>query len=229
MKWGMVTCAYNGYERFISQWLEAIADLNTKPDKIVIAAGLKHFELSDKATSVPFEIHKIRAPYNMGKMRNEAVKRCETEWIFYLSVDDIVLPHAIDEFNEFDNADVIMIQWLTRGLGVPQAKHKSVTPRQNSLNRKRRRKGGFMIAQSPYRRKLWEQRPYKEHDLPNAPFFADMVEQGAKFINGRTPVTVYLRRPDSHARTELKKIKAQAVREKIAAEKRIDKYYANNK
>jgi hypothetical protein len=228
MKWGMVSIGYKSYERFLCQWLENIADLNTKPDKVVIAVESLDFRLSKKAKSVDCEIHLAPPPYNMGKMRNFVINKCDTEWIFYLSIDDKVLPHAIDEFNdiiETDDPDVIMIKWYTIGLGKKKGTHTSVTPYENHVNRKSGGKGGFMIAQSPFKRKFWKNRPYQEHDLPNAPFMADLTEQGAKFAKGLTPVTVYQRRADSHARTELKKIKREAVAEKRNAEIRIDEHY----
>lgn len=219
-----MSIAYNGYERFIEQWLESVKSLKTAPDEIVVAVPSDYKGGHDCTL-----VYADKAP-NMGYMRNLAVANTSSDWVCFLSIDDVVLPHAIDHYKEViarDDPDVIMISWYTEGLGRGREARSSVTPYENYLNRKYKRKAGFLMAQSPFKRKLWQERPYEEHDLPNAPFFADLVEQGAKFTKATVPTNVYLRRADSHARTTLKEpdFKRQAIREKAKLYRRLDAYY----
>jgi len=230
MNIAMVSIAYNGYQRFIPQWLDAVEKMTIKPKQLVIAVeetdDPETNKIYEDATSRGVQIVRVSEARNMGQMRNAAVSKTTTEWVMYLSVDDVIEPYSIEEFQKYEkDADWICIRWTTKGLGVPTMEHDGVTPLENFINRQKGGRGGFIIAQSPYRRRIWEKCNYEDHDLPNAPFIAAAVTNGARFVKTERPCTIYLRRPDSHARTSLLKIKSEAYRLKRVMELRIDRYY----
>lgn len=241
MNIGIVTSAYNGYGKFANQWLDAISQLTQKPDKITIALGkdhgLKPVEITgliSKYRDLP--LHFVQATSIeplMGPMRNVAIKHTPTEWIMYLSIDDVILPGAINEFEKYEkDADYICIKWqsiATWRKGAKVLTHNPKTPEEMALlyNGK-----GFIVGHSPFRRSFWEKHPYMDHDYPNAPFVARLVEAGARFVKTEEPCTMYLRRLDSHAaRLGRRKAtrdpieKGWANKWKNNMQKRIRKYY----
>ncbi len=235
MEIGIVTTAYNGYSRFIPQWLNAIAELSTKPKAVTIVRAVDEIyteEVSqaiydfEKKTNILPLLLVSRGPKLMGPMRNAAVKPTKTEWIMYLSVDDVILPGAIDELARYEkDADYICIKWLSRATWNPRAKvmvHNPKTPEEMMIKYNGR---GFIVGHSPFRRKFWEKHPYKPHDYPNAPFVADMVEAGARFAKTEEPCTMYLRRIGSHAQ---RLVTRGGVDERDPAEKRLANRWKNN-
>lgn len=245
MNIGIVTSAYNGYGKYANQWLDAISQLTQKPAKITIALGKEHglepheiTGLLSKYRDLP--LHFVQATATeplMGPMRNIAIQHTNTEWIMYLSIDDVILPGAIDEFEKYEkDADYICIKWLSKATWRRSKvlEHNPKTPEEmvRLYNGK-----GFIVGHSPFRRSFWEKHPYKPHDYPNAPFVADLVEAGARFVKTEEPCTMYLRRLDSHAARLGRRggggkdpiEKAKANRWKNNMQKRIRKYYREKK
>lgn len=234
MKIGLVTIAYTSYGRFLPQWCRFIAAMNKKPTVVTAVLGRNHgLTADDEARCLELlpQLKIVRAEKvrpTMGRLRNVALKHTKTEWVMYISVDDMVLPHAIEEFEKYEAvADYICIRWLTRGLGRQETEHISPLP----VDMAKRRGKGFVVAHSPFRRFLWEKTPYEPHDYPNQPFLASCVENGARFVQSARPCTVYLRRSDSHARTVLRGKnpkrgeRQKAIRHKRDMEYRIVAYY----
>lgn len=206
MNISIVTVAYNGYGQFADQWLGFIAKSHIKPTKIIIALGYKHglvdhMALIDKYPELNIQFHfceKIKP--EMGPMRNAVVNQAETEWIQYLSIDDMLLPNAIGEFERVQaDADYICISWesiATWKTHVPIAYHEGKTPERLAKEFDTR---GFIVGHSPFRKKFWDLAPYRNHDYPNAPFVADIIKNRGRFVAVETPCTRYLQRRDSHA------------------------------
>lgn len=240
MNIGLVTIAYNGYGKFVDQWLGFVSEMSTKPDQIVIVLGKDHglpttemLMLLSKYSDLPVKFTVTKLPPLMGPMRNKAVGACKTEWVMYMSIDDMILPDAIEILEEYEkDADYISISWQSSDEWNSHKKimlHKSKTPEEMALKYHGK---GFIIGHSPFRRSFWEQHPYKNHDYPNAPFVADLVEAGARFVKTEQPCTRYLRREGSHsARLGKRKQqrdpieKRQANHWKNDMQRRIIKYY----
>jgi hypothetical protein len=168
----------------------------------------------------------------MGSVRNAAIAATGTEWVQWLSIDDGIVSDAIARMRPYaSSADWLCIGWLTRGLGRPEMRHQSPLPSEMA----RRRGRGFIIGHSPFRRWLWERSPYPAHDYPNSPFLAAAVEAGARFVRVPTPITIYLRRSDSHSRTVLQgprrsmEEKRKAIMYKRDTQRRIVAYYRAEK
>lgn len=242
MNIGIVTTAYNGYGRFARQWLEAIDKLKTKPTMVTIVLGHEHGLLDAESLEKEYKhldlkiVRTVREPL-MGPMRNVAVENTPTEWIMYLSIDDVILPGAIDELAKYEkDADYICIKWqsvATWRKGAKILTHNPKTPREMALKYNGK---GFIVGHSPFRRSFWEKHPYQPHDYPNAPFIGDLVEAGARFVKTEEPCTMYLRRLDSHAArlgrrksTLVLAEKKKANHWKINTERRIRRYYQKGK
>lgn len=239
MNIALVTIAYNGYGRFVDQWLEWILNSKTLPDKVVVALGKDHGlhnaeDLINKYSILDLQFHYCEdiKPL-MGPMRNQAIDQTETEWVMYLSVDDVLLPNAIDEFARLeDEADYICISWESQAIWNPRAPllfHQGKTPKELATKYGCK---GFIVAHSPFRRKFWEIQSYMNHDYPNAPFISSCIKNGARFVKTNKPCTRYLRRQDSHAarlgRRRGSKVQAekdQANRWKAYFQRTLKEYY----
>lgn len=209
MNLAIVTCAYDGYGKFVDQWLDSIEGLNKRPAHVVVALGRDHGMSASlesvlaKYSRLNLQFHFTDAKPLMGPMRNAAVGQTETEWVQYVSVDDAVLPNEIDEFEKYEtNADYICISWLSqpqwykKGEEAPMGYHRGKTP-QTLVQKYNGR--GFIVGHSPFRKKFWDMEPYMNHDYPNAPFVAGMVKNGARFVATAEACTIYQQRLDSHA------------------------------
>lgn len=228
MNIAIVGIAYNGYEQFIPQWLKAISESKTKPREVVIAITDQYQPDPAHQDIYPHKYAIQSKKPTMGSMRNTAIAETTSEWIMYLSIDDVILPDAIDEFKRLEkNADYICIQWIVRGLGLPDMIKKSPTPHEYYLKKRKGLKGGFIIAQSPFRRTLWQNYPYPNHDYPNAPFLSNCITQGARFVKTDIPCTIYQRRPDSHSKAVLilPEERQRAIREKSKLEYNMKRYF----
>jgi hypothetical protein len=222
MNIALVSIAYKGYGKFLPQWCKFISEMTIQPKEVIVVLGQDHKADIKRAKQIlpHLQVYEYKAKPSMGKLRNIAVSKTTTTWVQYLSVDDKIEPHAIEEYKKYNRrADYISIAWNTQGLGKPSRFHKARTP--NDLYNHNMR--GFIVGHSPFRRKFWEMSPYVENDYPNYPFVASMVENGARFQATERACTTYLRRPDSHARTVLPKRaeKAKAVAAKRDMMKRV--------
>lgn len=231
MDLGIVTIAYGGYGQFLPQWCKSISELDIAPSATTVVLGQRHgLTGKDKAESLRLlpglKIINDRSGPTMGRLRNLAVQHTDTEWIQYLSVDDIILPWAIDEYQRYEaDADYIVIRWKSRATWNPEAPEYDHTPRTPYEMAKKYDGRGFLVNHSPYRRSFWARRPYMLHDYPNAPFIAGMVELGARFVRTERPCTVYLRRLDSHCGRNLGRRQLDGKKRTVPAEKRLARYW----
>lgn len=216
----LVTVAYNGYGKFADQWLGFIAQSYIKPTKVIIALGHEHglkdhMALIDKYKELDIQFHFCESVKpEMGPMRNAVVNEAETEWIQYLSIDDMLLPNAIGEFERVQaDADYICISWESKAMWKPHAPiayHEGKTPARLAKEFETR---GFIVGHSPFRKKFWDMTPYMNHDYPNAPFVAGCIKNHARFVSIEVPCTRYLQRKDSHAARLGRRGKAHAIEE----------------
>lgn len=232
MNIGIVTIAYKGYGKFLPNWCRYVSQLDTKPSAVTVALGEGHgltkkeYELCLEFVPELQVVHQRGEP-NMGVLRNLAVSKTETEWIMYVSVDDAVLPHAISEVAKYqDVADYICIKWQLLNTNKKLSVHTPTLPIDQS---KVKRRKGFIVNHSPYRKRFWELTPYEEHDYPNSPFIAGMVVNGARFAVTEEPCTMYIKRPSSHSGFILPRYseKQKALYHKKRADKKIEDYYGN--
>lgn len=231
MKISLVSISFSGYGRFVGQFLAFASNMSPKPDEVVIVLGKNHgckdLELL-KCIYPTVKLVEYDGTPTFGKLRNIALKYTQSEWSFFVSIDDKPMPDAIKTFNRVlkkQDADYICAQWYTIGLGLDEKLHRSPLPEEMARYKKEGRRAGFVIPHSPFKRELWEKSPYKNSELPNYNFLLNCVLNGARFIKGDKPTTTYLRRPDSHARVRLREIKKDANKQKRLMERGIVDYY----
>lgn len=231
MKISLVTIAFNGYGRFVGQFLAFVSNMNPKPTEVVVVLGKNHgckdIELL-QCIYPGVKIVQYKKKPTFGKLRNIGVSKTTSEWTWFVSVDDKPQPDAIKTFKKAikdQDADYISAKWYTIGLGQPLKEHTSPTPDECYERLKNGKRMGFMIAHSPFKRWLWEKHPYKNSDLPNYDFILHCILNGGRFVKGDKPTTTYLRRSDSHARTKLLEIRKAANREKRKMQEGIMEYY----
>jgi len=208
--------------------------MNPKPTEVVIVLGKDHnCEDIDLLYSIypKVKIVEYNKKPTFGKLRNIAIKHTTADFTWFVSVDDKVMPDAIKTFRralkDEPDADYICAEWHSIGLGTKLLSHKSPTPEMSAQRLRDGKRMGFIIAHSPFRRKLWEHTPFINSDLPNYTFVRDCIKQGAKFVQADKPTTTYLRRPDSHARAVLPKnnLRTRARKLKKDMEQTILEYY----
>lgn len=228
----IVTGGYNGYGKYAKQWLTAVSKMNPKPKKAVIVLGKNHG--CDDPESLRDIFKNLEIVYNdevpnMGAIRNRAIEHTDTEWIMWLSIDDLVEKYAIRTFGKFQEADYICAKWSRIGLDGKTTQHSSVTPYEAYKRMQNHKRGGFIVGHSPFKRWLWVKTPYDETDYPNSPFVLGCVRNGAKFIKADKPTTIYVKHADSHSKTILIKPeeKRKAVKYKRQYEMGIRDYYTN--
>lgn len=210
MKISLVSIAFNGYGRFAGQFLAYVSRMSPRPDEVVLVLGRDHGCQDVELLHAIYPEVKI-VEYNrkpsFGKLRNIAIKNTSSEWTWFVSVDDAVMADAILTFRKAlikePEADYICAEWYTIGLNKPLTIHKSPTPEMCHERLIKGQKMGFIIAHSPFKRRLWEKNHFVHTDLPNYTFVRDCILQGARFVQADKPTTTYLRRSDSHARAVL--------------------------
>lgn len=232
MNISLITIAYNGYGRFIGQFLAFVSNMHIKPTEVIVVLGRNHGLLDKELMYCIYPDVKIieyKKTPTFGTLRNIGISHASSDWCWFVSVDDKVEADAIltfeDALNSKRNADYICAQWYTIGLGKEKTLHKSPTPFQMAQLKLEGKKSGFVIPHSPFKKWLWEKHHYVETELPNYDFLLHCVLNGAKFVKADKATTTYLRRPDSHSKTRLLEIKKHANKQKRIMQEGIVNHY----
>lgn len=77
----IATTCYGDYGRFLPDWHTSVLALNASPDSILV-------EDSEPSTRYP-----------QAELLNRLLERVETDWIWFLGVDNQALPDALDDLN----------------------------------------------------------------------------------------------------------------------------------
>ena len=205
MEIGIVTIVYNGYGKFLKNWLASIDRLSHRPKDITIVLGKDHGAIEEDWENYiwPEELNIIESDSNnMGELKNLGVRETNTEWIMILDVDDEILPWAIKEFeNVSGEADMIVTPYVNIA-----EKSFLVYPKITAdtlLSEEYYRQGeNFMHGGIPFKRKLWEKYHYQENDCSNSLFWIDCAIQKPRIKNAMIPCLTYNRRDDSHSHVD---------------------------
>lgn len=204
MNVGIATVVYNDYGRFLPRWLKSIEALNVKPTEIVVVLGKNY---GDKYLPVAWapNIKIVKSDSdNLGELKNLALENLTTEWVVNLSVDDEILPWAIEEFSKHTkNKDVIACKYLFIG-----EKSLCMHPRINTevlLSKDYYYNGqNYMHGSSPFKREIWLRNPYKENECFNTLFWIDAAVEGSNFGTTDLPCLIYNSWKGSHSDVEPK-------------------------
>ena len=202
----VVAPVYNGYGRFVPDFLWAIHEMEVKPENVIIVLGENHgYEESTELATFIFSKNK-----NIGALLNEGIHFADTEWIIPMDIDDTILPDSIIKWETHDS-DYICSGWklahnkeiLYRESPLPQEIAK-MTAKERSKRR--------INNNSPFRRWLWEKERFQHNNFPNLRFLANAVEQGAKFSKEKTPCFDYRQHGNSLCRSESWKLDKPSIR-----------------
>jgi hypothetical protein len=177
MSVGLVTVAYGTtYQRFLPDWANAVAALETRPDQITIVGDDIDFDILYAISTILGDFDYITShtqPKNHPQILiNEAIEATETDWICKMDVDDLIFPHALTGLNGRD-CDVFMF-----GILVGQ---KSMFPSPVDAEAILNSPHNMVFSGSPYRRALWEANPYRDMIYEDWAFWIEAAKNGARF------------------------------------------------
>jgi len=201
---GIVTTC-GTYERFIPQWAESVFRLTTKPDKIVIAAqNANAVKILIDDSPIHADIIQPDEPFQFGTYLNHAVSHCNTDWIVWLGIDDLFDPTALDDLPQLQSDVLIYAMEME---GKPWA----------GGNPNDCLKYNPVPCGSPFRRWLWEKRPFDPEIAPfeDWAFWISAVVQGAKFARS-TRINFHYRRHGEQVEYD-QEVNAARVREWAAS------------
>lgn len=193
----MVTTVWGAYGRWLPDWIGSVAAQSVRPELVTICdAGADDLGPAREALAASGLTWQIVTTTHdgMGAVRNMAVAATPTEWVMHLDADDVLLPHALaDTAALAGRADVVSLGALRDGQAV-------TFPHISARMILRGRLGAF--SPSPYRRTLWEQRPYiTVNDWIESALWVGFAHLGARFTGTRRAGFVYRRHEASHSHT----------------------------
>jgi len=208
MDLGIVTCCRN-YGRYLDDWATSLIAMTRRPSMVgIVDAGSTDDSprlierAAAKLEAAGFRVLTRRIEtQNIGRGRNAAVELADTEWVQHFDCDDQAMPHMIEEFERYaDEADVIAAGYERSGnlAAGPRARRRVYSNTQGEQTRKSKAPASGV---SPFRKALWEQRPYRE-DMPGGWDTAlwlgfSHLDPPARFVATKRPVFYYRQHGDS--------------------------------
>ena len=176
MSVGIVTSCYGpNYYGFLDQWSLAILDLNQHPDWITIVHDGVPEDLQriinrriDPVWIEGQTAFRLHPQVNI----NEAIARTFTDWILKVDVDDLLLEHALDEWQDTE-ADVVSF-----GYRIDLADHPSRPVTAEQMLSKTDNPIGSC---SPFRRWVWEANKFRDTLFDDWAFWIEAARSGAVF------------------------------------------------
>lgn len=197
---GVVTTAWGEYGRFLPEWAASLSNQSRRPDYVVVYCNGDRPSEGDLEAArwaldgIEHEIVFGDERLIMGAARNAAVEACPTDWVAHLDVDDVMLPHCLDDAEQlFPWSDVVSVGCIRDGKEV-------LFPRVSSEWILQGRQGA--MSGSLFRRELWEQRPFiTENEWVDSVFWVGLAHLGARFTPLLKPGFVYRQWDESHSHT----------------------------
>lgn len=185
---------YNGYGKFIPQWVDWLKKQTIKP-KMIIGLGKDH-----GADMLWLEKNKIKYiecnSDNMGVIRNATKKHIKTKWELYLSIDDELLPHACEEIlNSPDDVDAVSLNFdAIEPTG--EVSYNCHSPMINTLDELQNWKkcwGGYVAVKGNH------DILYREDiEVPNLTFHFELFKRNLKTVRSSTVCVIHHRWAESH-------------------------------
>jgi hypothetical protein len=197
LRLGVVTSVWGAYGRWLPDWVASITAQSVRPELVTIvdagADDLGPAREALAASGIDWQIVTTRHE-GMGAIRNAAVAATPTPWVMHLDADDTLLPHALADTTALaDQADVVSLGAIRDGQEV-------TFPHVHARTILRGRLGAF--SPSPYRRHLWERRPYiTVNDWIESALWVGFAHLGARFAGTRRAGFVYRQHDGSHSHT----------------------------
>lgn len=193
------TIVYNGYGEFIPQWLENLNNQIIRPKKIIVVLGKNHKADIDWLKQQNIEIINSKSDV-MGTLRNKAIEKIETEWMLYFSVDDKLLPNAIEEIKNKSKYDALALRYLEKTTNGDVYKRQSGII-DSYLKWRKIPIPGYIAVKRQFNNKILY---YEEVEIPNYPYLFLIKHSGMKITNTDNECAVYKKREGSHGDIALK-------------------------
>lgn len=197
----------SGYGKYLKEWAESIAGLNTKPARVcLVTHGIPTEEAQGKQAVAIINAAGVEALHkhvperlDFGVARNMAVAMSETEWVMHFDCDDTLMPHAMEDIAALaPQADVVALGYERSGdlAAGPSNKRRiySSTTGLQALDA-----AAPCSGVSPFRRSLWERSPYRT-DMKGAwdtALWIGFARLGARFRATKRPCFWYRQHADS--------------------------------
>lgn len=179
---------YNNYGKFIKQWNENIDNQTVKVKKI-IALGKNHG--ADLQYLKDNNIKYIETESsNMGYLRNRALELVKTKRWLYFSIDDELLPNAVEEILK-QKTDLVALRFIHEDKELNSAFIKS----EDDIKYWKER--FYIEGWVSCNKKIY----YKEDiEIPNFPWLFDCYKAKLSYSYTDKPVAIYKRWDGSHGR-----------------------------
>lgn len=189
--------AFNGYGKYISDWLDSILCQTIKPKEIVLVLGDNHEtpkEIIKKLKDNKVKIIYRKDKASMGNLINEGIKRITTEWLLRVDIDDILLPNAIEEIkNKSNKYDCISLKFKRNGI----VKSSPVIELDKIKDwRKNYRESGYVALKREFNNTIIY---YEDNDFANFPYLFQAHSLGMMFGETDNPCVIYQKRDNSHS------------------------------
>jgi glycosyltransferase involved in cell wall biosynthesis len=177
----LITTAFNGYGKYIPEFVENAKDQKEPADEIIIVLGKDH-GLKEYPEGVKIIETELTC---LGSLVNEGIKQATSDWVLCFNVDDILFQNAVQEIKRIVNADIIT---LTYFLGDEICDTPKIT-----RDRIRNWKDYYMGASGylAFRKQLVEETDFWQYPL----LFKNADK---KIVKTEVPCAEWIQRPDSH-------------------------------
>lgn len=176
MSVGIVTTCYGpDYYGFLDEWSGALLELNSEPDWVTIVHDGVPDDLRSKVDDrlspvwvtdkTPVEIHP-QSHINTG------IAVTFTDWILKVDVDDLLLPHALDGWQNL-SADIVNFGYSINGAAFPSRKVTAEWMLEKQSNP--------IGSCSPFRRWVWESNRFQDLGYDDWAFWILAAQVGAVF------------------------------------------------
>lgn len=187
------TIAFNGYGKFLPKWIQYIKKQTLPPREIIVVLGKNHNAPIDKLSDVTIIYSDSD---NMGMLRNLAVEKIKTKWMFYFSADDELLLNAVKDIMYYSKiCDVIALKYKDDKYGEITVKDSAIMDNNSIKYWSRTKVPGYIAVKRIINNEVMY---YEPIEIPNYPYLFKLASKNAKFKITDSPCAVYKRRKDSH-------------------------------
>jgi len=198
----IVTMAFDGYERFIPQYVEYIRRLKPKPKEVILVLPMN---TGFKENIEGITIIKSDAT-TMGGYLNAGIKCANSDIILSFSVDDELLENAIEEIQVID-ADIITLKYYCENkvMNTPEMKKERIKDwKKYYINA-----SGYLAFKKQY---------VDDTDFWKYPLLFKTILEDKIIKSTNNPCAVWHKRPGSHGAGQ------NAARGEIATGEYANKY-----
>lgn len=174
---GICTVAWGEtYHDFLARWARAVHALETQPNVITVVHDGVSQAIRDQVNNLIKVLwvedrlvqHSLQPQLHI----NTAIAVTHADWLVKLDVDDLILPHAL---NDLATRTADVVNW---GYQIGERKHPSQPVSARQLLAKT---GNPMSSCSPFRRWVWEKNQFRDMLFDDWAFWIEAARSAATF------------------------------------------------